>query len=64
MARRTQSLKVPVVERIKDNAADVYKKILADQKPTMTTPIRTLSNVKYSPRKGHFEIQNRAKSER
>jgi DNA topoisomerase-6 subunit A len=61
MARRTQSLKVPVVERIKDNAADVYKKILADQKPTMTTPIRTLSNVKYSPRKGHFEIQNRAK---
>ena len=45
MARRTQSLKVPVVERIKDNAADVYKKILADQKPTMTTPIRTLSNV-------------------
>jgi len=56
-----RSLKSPVVERIKGNANDVYKKILANQKPTMSTPIRSLSNVKYSVRKGHFEMQDRAK---
>lgn len=56
-----RSLKSPVVERIKGNANDVYKKILANQKPTMSTPIRSLSNVKYSARKGHFEMQDRAK---
>ncbi len=53
--------KVSVVDQIKDNANTVYKKILASQKPTMSTPIRSLSNVKYSARKGFFEMQDRAK---
>jgi len=57
----SRSIKVPVVEKIKSNAQDVYKKILASQRPTMSTPIRSLSNVKYSARKGHFEMQDRAK---
>ena len=57
----SRSIKVPVIEKIKSNAQDVYKKILASQKPTMSTPIRSLSNVKYSARKGHFEMQDRAK---
>ena len=37
----------PVTDKIKDNARYVYDKILKRQKPTMTTPIRSLSNVKY-----------------
>lgn len=58
----SSTLKAPaVIEKIKDNARDVYTKILANQKPTMSTPIRSLSNVKYHAKKGHFEMMNRAK---
>ena len=48
--------KVPVVDQIKVNAKTVYDKILKSQKPTMSTPVRSLSNVKYHPKKGHFEM--------
>ena len=51
----------PVTEKIKDNAQDVYNKILKKQKPTMSTPIRSLSNVKYHPKKGHFEMLGKTK---
>ena len=57
----TPRAKVSVVEKIKDNAKTVYSKILANQKPTMSTPIRSLANVKYSAKKGFFEIQEGAK---
>lgn len=56
-----KSIKAPVVDRIKDNAEQVYKTILANRKPTMSTPIRSLSNVKYAPRKGHFEMLGKSK---
>lgn len=51
-----------VAERIKDNARGVYDTILANKKPTMSTPIRSLSNVKYHAKKGHFEIMGKAKN--
>ncbi len=50
-----------VLERIKDNAKTVYDKIMANQKPTMSTPVRSLSNVKYLAKKGHFQIQDKEK---
>jgi DNA topoisomerase-6 subunit A len=53
--------KVPVTEQIEDNARDVYTKILKRQKPTMTTPIRSLSNVKYHVKKGYFEMLGKNK---
>lgn len=49
-------------ERIKENARGVYETILANRKPTMSTPIRSLSNVKYHAKKGHFEILDKAKN--
>ena len=51
-----------VIEQIKGNARDVYKKVMDGRKPTMSTPIRSLSNVKYAAKKGHFEIQGKTKS--
>ena len=39
----------------------VYKKILKTDKPSMTTPIRSLSNVKYHPKKGYFEMLGKTK---
>jgi DNA topoisomerase-6 subunit A len=58
MAKRK---KISVSDRITDNARGVYKTILANRKPTMSTPIRSLSNVKYHAKKGHFEILGKAK---
>ncbi len=53
--------KIPLVSRIVDNAKDVYTKIDKNQKPTMSTPIRSLANVKYIPKKGHFEMLGKTK---
>jgi DNA topoisomerase-6 subunit A len=53
--------KVSVAEKIKGNAKGVYDKILRSQKPTMSTPVRSLSNVRYHPRKGHFEMLGKVK---
>ncbi|MBN1818461.1 MAG: DNA topoisomerase IV subunit A [Sedimentisphaerales bacterium] len=52
---------VDVVEQIRDNAHNVYDKILKSQKPSMATPIRSLSNVRYTAKKGHFEMIGKTK---
>ncbi len=51
-----------VVEDIQKNARGVYDKIMANQKPTMSTPVRSLANVKYLEKKGHFQIQDKIKN--
>ncbi|MHC5091284.1 MAG: DNA topoisomerase IV subunit A, partial [Planctomycetota bacterium] len=48
-------------QRITDNAQQVYKTIMAKKSPTMSTPIRSLSNVKYHPKMGHFEMLGKSK---
>jgi DNA topoisomerase-6 subunit A len=53
---------ISVAERIKDNARGVYDTIIANRKPTMSTPVRSLANVKYHVKKGHFEIMDKAKN--
>ncbi len=53
--------RISVADKIKENAKDVYNKILRQQKPTMSTPIRSLSNVKYHARKGYFEMLGKVK---
>ncbi len=53
-----------VVLAIKDTANTIHTKILKKQKPTMSTPVRALSNVKYLAKKdgsGHFVIQGKNK---
>ena len=37
-------------QKIKSMAEDVYKKILKKKQPSMTFPLRALSNVKYDPK--------------
>ena len=50
-----------VLKRIQSEAQTVYKQAIGRKKPSMRFPIRSLQNVRYSPRKGHFEIRNRCK---
>ena len=53
-----------VVEQIKGSAKVIHTKILKQQKPTMSTPIRALSNVKYVAGKagnGFFKMLGKSK---
>ncbi|MGD8396850.1 MAG: DNA topoisomerase VI, partial [Candidatus Eiseniibacteriota bacterium] len=70
MARKTTARKTTkrkkrggdeVVAQIEGEAQTVYKQAVGDRKPTMRFPIRSLQNVRYSARKGHFEMLDRAK---
>jgi DNA topoisomerase-6 subunit A len=42
-------------------ARAVHGKILTRGKPSLRFPIRALANVKYSPKKGHFEMRGKSK---
>jgi len=45
-----------VVTQIKDIAKKVHSKILHKKAPELKMPLRALSNVKYDPKDGYFEI--------
>jgi DNA topoisomerase-6 subunit A len=50
-----------VVDKIVGSARDIHGKIVAGRKPSMRFPLRSLSNVRYAPRKGHFEMVGKKK---
>ena len=50
-----------VLKAIRTSAQDIYRKILARKKPTMKFPVRSLSNVRYHPQRGFFEIAGQKK---
>ena len=53
--------KTDVVARIRDEAQGVYRRIQRKQKPQMKLPIRALSNVRYRPGAGYFQLRGRNK---
>jgi DNA topoisomerase-6 subunit A len=53
--------KTPVADRISETAKDIHTKILKKQKPSMSTPVRSLSNVRYDIKAGYFEILSKSK---
>ena len=52
---------VPVQKKIAQTAKEVHSKILKSKSPTMVTPIRSLSNVKYHAKTGYFEMLGKSK---
>ena len=58
MAKKTA---VPVKKKITETAKNIHTKILKSKSPTMVTPIRSLSNVKYQPKTGYFEMLGKNK---
>jgi DNA topoisomerase-6 subunit A len=58
MTKKSDSV---VTEKIKGAAKSIQDKILKKQKPTMSTPVRSLGNVKYHSDHGHFEILGKNK---
>ena len=49
------------IDKIKNQAEEIYQKILKKKRPELKIPIRALSNVKYDPKDGFFEILNKNK---
>src|SRR5215470_3742099 len=49
------------VRKIESTAEEVRTTILKRQKPRLRFPLRSLSNVKYDPKRGHFEMRGRKK---
>jgi DNA topoisomerase-6 subunit A len=58
MTKRSDSA---VTEKIKGTAQSIHDKILKKQKPTMSSPVRSLGNVKYHSDSGYFEILDKNK---
>lgn len=54
--------KSPVIIKIKELATDMYKKILKKQQPKLVSPVRSLSNVTFDPKKGFFELSGKEKT--
>ncbi len=50
-----------VIPKIKNLANGIYKKILKKQQPELVSPLRSLSNVKYDPKDGYFELLGKKK---
>jgi DNA topoisomerase-6 subunit A len=46
---------------IQSEASTIHRKILSGKKPSMKFPIRSLSNVRYRPKVGFFELKGRKK---
>ncbi len=50
-----------VIKAIATEATSVYQRVQKRQKPQMKLPIRSLSNVKYLPRNGYFQMKGKNK---
>ena len=50
-----------VLRAIRTSAQDIHRKILTRKKPTMKFPVRSLSNVRYHPQRGFFEMAGQKK---
>jgi DNA topoisomerase VI subunit A len=58
---QAQGINKDVLSAIKNSAKEIHSKIMARKKPTMKLPVRSLSNVRYHPQKGFFEIAGQKK---
>jgi DNA topoisomerase-6 subunit A len=50
-----------VLDKIRKSAQDIHGKIMARKKPTMKLPVRSLTNVRYQPKRGFFEMAGQKK---
>ena len=53
---------VTALRKIDKSATEIYEQVLRKKKPTMKFPLRALSNVRYDPKKGYFELTGQHKA--
>ena len=62
MAKKATAAKPsPVIAAIDAEARNVYQRVQKKQKPQMKLPVRSLSNVRYRPKEGYFQLKGRNK---
>jgi len=49
------------IKKIKDLANNIYQRIIKKRQPQLKSPLRSLSNVKYDPKDGFFELLGKEK---
>jgi len=59
--KKAAAANMEVLKVIRSSALAIEKKILARRKPTMKFPVRSLSNVRYRPGRGFFEMAGQKK---
>ena len=52
---------VDVSKKIKDLSTEIYTDIIQDKKPTLSMPLRSLSNVTYDEKEKYFKLDNKFK---
>jgi len=60
-AKRRRKKQGSVSEKIKESASKIHQTITKRRKPSISFPIRSLSNVKYVPKAGFFELRGNRK---
>jgi DNA topoisomerase-6 subunit A len=60
-ARLSEAASRAVLSAIHSSAEEIHRKIMARKKPTMKFPVRSLTNVRYHPQRGFFEIAGQKK---
>jgi len=58
----TKKNKAEVIPKIQDIAKGIYNKVLKRKVPELTSPLRSLSNVKYDSKEGYFELTGKKKT--
>jgi DNA topoisomerase-6 subunit A len=62
MSKKPKQESEDISKQISDIARhEVYEKILKDQQPELSMPLRALSNVTYDPKDGYFKLLDKAK---
>ena len=51
-----------VADKVKKISNEIYNEILKENKPELSMPLRSLSNVEYNDEKGYFDLLNKEKS--
>lgn len=59
--RKNKRLDQNILKLIQGTADDINKKVLKRAKPDISLPVRSLSNVTYSPRTGYFQLGKQRK---
>ena len=62
MSQKPRKKDGQIADQITETAGGIRRKIGRKQKPTMSFPLRALSNVSYRPRTGFFELKGRRKT--
>jgi DNA topoisomerase-6 subunit A len=58
---KARSTSDPVVAKLVGSAQEMHDKIVGGKKPAMKFPLRSLSNVRYTAKKGYFEMAGKKK---